>query len=116
MKTTESASGLFGRATIAEYAVTLLQLVLLVVTLYLFNVENNAFTHTIMPLALGGFAVNYWLPAAARLPLFTILSLAGILMVFGIVDGLWLIAICLYMIGLCHLPVGFAVRIVLLLA
>jgi D-alanyl-lipoteichoic acid acyltransferase DltB (MBOAT superfamily) len=43
------------------------------------------------------------------------LSLAGIGLVFGLQNGAWLVGIGLLLIGICHLPVSFAIRIAVLL-
>ena len=45
----------------------------------------------------------------------SLLSLAGIVPVFGCRDGAWLLAAGLTLIGLCHLPVALTWRVIVLL-
>jgi D-alanyl-lipoteichoic acid acyltransferase DltB (MBOAT superfamily) len=63
-----------------------------------------------------GFTIHYFLPARARLPFFGLLSAAGILLIFGPVQGTWLLGLGLVVIGLCHLPIPFAARLAIVTA
>jgi hypothetical protein len=85
------------------------QLGLLVLVIGRFQIESAAF-HQIALLALGGFIVHSLIPRGARLPFFLLLSFAAIGIVFGAVNGAWLVAIGLGLIGLCHLPIPFWAR------
>jgi D-alanyl-lipoteichoic acid acyltransferase DltB (MBOAT superfamily) len=91
------------------------QLALAVLVVYLYRIENPTFQRLFV-LTAAGFAINLAIPMAYRLRFFVLLSFAGILTVFGIRDGAWLVAAGLGLIGLCHLPVAFAWRVVALVA
>jgi D-alanyl-lipoteichoic acid acyltransferase DltB (MBOAT superfamily) len=80
-----------------------------------FQVESRTFFHVAV-LAAAGFVVHALLPLRHRLPFFACLSLASVWVAFGVRDGAWLLAIGAALIGICHLPVRFAVRIALLVA
>src|SRR5690606_1978527 len=51
-----------------------------------------------------------------RLSFFLLLSMVGIITTMGIANGMSLVAIGLLLIGLCHLPVSFRVRGILIVA
>jgi alginate O-acetyltransferase complex protein AlgI len=63
-----------------------------------------------------GFVVHALLPLRRRLPFFAALSLATVPVTFGLWDGVFLIALGLALIGICHLPFPLAARVALLLA
>src|SRR5215211_6917915 len=96
-----------------KYAAILLQLVLLAVVIKRYNLESPAFFRITL-LAVGGFAVHYFLPLAYRMPFFLALSLAGIVMVMGPSPAAWLIVLGVGLIALCHVPLPFWMRITLL--
>ncbi|PYL10351.1 MAG: hypothetical protein DME34_00720 [Verrucomicrobia bacterium] len=91
-----------------------IQLGLLVLLSHQFNLISPLFHHQILLLICFGFLVHYFLPFEYRLPFFLLLSLSAIVSVFGLLDAAWLIGIGLVLIGLCHLPVPFRFRVVLL--
>jgi len=91
------------------------QLSLLVVVMQMSFLEHSAFYHNVMLLTLYGFIIHYFLPLPYRLPFFLLLSLGGILGVFGLADGAWLIGVSLALIGICHLPIAFWLRVASLL-
>ncbi len=76
-----------------------------------FHIENAAFYGTILPLALGGAVVNHLLPLRYRPGFFAALGVLGIVLVFGLVPGTWLVALGTVLIGLCHLPLAFRSRV-----
>lgn len=90
--------------------ILVLQLALLAVVLRQFQIESNALLIVAL-LAFGGFIVHALLPLQVRLPFFTLLSLVGIGLVFGVQEGAWLIALGLSLIGICHLPFSFWTRV-----
>jgi len=108
----EQAAGILGAA---KFLCVVVQLGLLALVLRQFQVESSAFLRIAL-LAFAGFTVHHFLPLSYRLPFFVLLSLAGVAMVFGMESGVWLIALGLALIGICHLPVSFRIRIALLLA
>lgn len=106
---------LLDRAKIARFLAIWAQLILLGLLIRQFELENQAFYANIMPLVLYGFVIHFFLPRAYRLSFFVLLSLVGIFGILGMASGIWLVAIGAGLIGLCHLPVPFSVRVLLLL-
>jgi hypothetical protein len=102
-----------GRVRIDRFLLVLVQLALLLVVIRQFQIESAAFLRLTL-LAFSGFAVHAFLPLQWRLPFFALLSFAGIGLIFGLQQGGWLVALGLVLIGICHLPVPFKVRIALL--
>jgi alginate O-acetyltransferase complex protein AlgI len=98
----------------AQLLLILAQLGLLMLVLRQFQIESAAFLRLSL-LAFVGFAVHAMLPLRYRLPFFLALSLAGIGLVLGVGHGAWVVGIGLLLIGICHLPFPFGVRIALLL-
>ena len=92
-----------------------LQLAVLAYLMIAFRIENAAFYYRVVPIAAGGFVVNHLLPMRWRLPFFAALSIALIFVVFGLVNGAWLVALGLMLIAIAHLPLPFVWRVVLLL-
>jgi D-alanyl-lipoteichoic acid acyltransferase DltB (MBOAT superfamily) len=90
------------------------QLVLLILVIKTFRIQDDDFQHLAI-LTLFGFLINAFLPLRLRLPFFALFSLTSILLVMGLSSGLWLIAIGLVLIGICHLPIAFSARVVLIL-
>ena len=80
-----------------------------------FHLESPAFYNIVLPLSAGGFLVHHWLPRVWQPWFFAALSVAGVFLIFGGVGGAWLIGIGLGLIALCHLPIAFRWRIVLIL-
>ena len=90
-----------------------LALVLLVVQRY--QLESRTFFN-VLALTFGGFTVHALLPLHHRLSFFAALSMATVLVAFGWFDGLGLLLLGLLLIGICHLPLRFSLRVILLLA
>lgn len=103
-----------GRISARNFLVLLMQLGLIALVLRQFQIESAVFLRLAL-LAFAGFALHALLPLRFRLPFFLALSLVGIGLVLGVTTGLWLVAIGLGLIGLCHLPVSFGIRTALLL-
>ena len=111
-----SSSGLRERiALLPGQLLVLAQLVGLALVVRAFALESPAFGRVFM-LAVAGYGIQLLLPAGLRLPLFAALSAIGAGVVFGATQAAWLIAIGFGLIGLAHLPVPFAARIVAILA
>ena len=92
------------------------QVVLLVVVTRHFNLESDAFLVNMMPLAVYGFLTHALLPIKYRLPFFGLLSVGAVIGVLGTYDGVWLVAVGLVLIGICHLPISFSLRIACLVS
>jgi hypothetical protein len=90
------------------------QFALIVAAIRLSNIETDAF-ELVLTLALGGFLVHHFLPAAWRLGFFAALSVASVPLIFGWEQGVWLLGLGCLLIGLCHLPVALWVRVALVL-
>lgn len=103
------------RLQLGKFLSLAVQLGLLTLLISQFQLENQAFYSNIMPLAFYGFLIHYFLPSRYRLSFFLLLSLAAIFGIFGFKNTALLIAIGLVLIGLCHIPVSYPIRIALLL-
>jgi len=93
-----------------------IQVALLAFVIRQFQVENVAFYRHVMPLAAAAFLVHHFLPRNFRQPFFLCISFLGIYVVLGPAKFVWVLGLGLALIGLCHLPAQFRVRVVLLLA
>lgn len=91
-----------------------LGLVLLLIRVY--QIEASFGFLRLMPLVLGGFVVHAVLPRRWQLPFFVVLSLAGIGVVLGFPHNVGLVLLGLGLIGICHLPIAFGLRVGLLVA
>jgi hypothetical protein len=98
-----------------KFAAIMLQLVLLAVLIKRYEIESPAF-FDLTVLAFAGFAVHYLLPLTYRFSFFLVLSVAAIVMVLGVTQAAWLLGIGFVIIGLCHAPLRFSVRVTLLAA
>ena len=92
------------RVAVLKFLMVAVQFGLLVVMIGEFNLENEVFSYNIMLLVFFGFLVHFLLPLDYRRPFFLLLSLTGILGVFGITDGGWLLLLGLVLIGITLLP------------
>jgi D-alanyl-lipoteichoic acid acyltransferase DltB (MBOAT superfamily) len=90
------------------------QLALLILVIQAFRIQDNDFLHLAV-MTLFGFLINAFLPLRLRLPFFALFSLTSILLILGLSNGLWLIAIGVTLIGISHLPIAFSARIGLIL-
>jgi D-alanyl-lipoteichoic acid acyltransferase DltB (MBOAT superfamily) len=86
------------------------QLLLALLLVHQYQLENRTLFY-VLALATGGFVVHALLPLMLRLPFFVVLSLAGVVVALGTVEGIWLVAIGLMLIGICHLPVSLLYRV-----
>lgn len=103
------------RLQISQFLSITVQLGLLIFAVRLFHLENQAFYHNLMLLTFYGFLIHYFLPSDYRLPFFLLISLAAIAGILGFVNSIWLVGIGLGLIGICHLPVSYNKRVVILL-
>lgn len=107
-------TGKQGRIGFLHYGLIGLQLVLLLVLIRQYQIENAGF-RWIMLITVAGFAVHALLPLKLRLPFFAALSVAATGMMLGVQDVTWMFLITAALVGICHLPASFMVRLVLLL-
>ena len=90
------------------------QLGLLLLVIGTFNLEESHRFPELLPLIFGGFVLNAWLPLTWRPAFQVALTMGAVGLLFGPADGLRLAAIGLGLIGLCHLPVRFWIRVALI--
>lgn len=100
---------------VAKFLAVLAQLGLLVILIRSFSIESEALVD-ISILTFFGFLIHSFLPYRYRHPFFLLLSLAGIGIVLGLSAGAWLVAMGIVLIGICHLPVPFFARVLMLLS
>lgn len=91
------------------------QLGLVLLVVYTFQVEAGFGFLRLAPLIFFGFVLHAVLPLRWRLPFFVGLSLAGIGVVLGFPHNVGLVIIGLGLIAICHLPIAFWKRVALLL-
>jgi len=117
----------------AQFLATLVQFALIAMVIDYWQLESQPLARLIW-LAFAGFIVHHSLPQRFRLPFFGMLSLFAVITAVGhfgpnmgvawltgkittagflyhLVPGLTLIGIGLGLIGICHLPVRFTVRV-----
>jgi hypothetical protein len=98
---------------------------------------ENLLLFKLMALAFVGFIIHHLLPIRLRLPFFAILSVAGVIfglsevgvrtfvsgvsgrvpigdILYSLVPGITLVVVGLGLIGICHLPTRFGVRVALI--
>jgi D-alanyl-lipoteichoic acid acyltransferase DltB (MBOAT superfamily) len=102
-----------GSIDLRRYLLIVTQLALLTLLLRQFQVESAAFLRLAL-LTFAGFTLHALLPLRHRLPFFLALSLAGMGVVMGVANALWIVGIGLVLIGICHLPIPFNWRYALL--
>lgn len=114
---TETPAGVpRGQVALAPFLAFCAQLTLLWLVIDAFGVEERSGLLELAPLAFVGFAAQAFLPLGWRQPLFLALSVAGFLIVFGVASGATLLGIGAALVAVCHLPVPWALRFVLLAA
>jgi hypothetical protein len=80
-----------------------------------FDLESKAFFR-MFGVAVAGFVVQYFLPLKARLWFFVALSVSALAWILGVERALWIVGLGGVLIGICHAPVAYWLRVVLLLA
>lgn len=87
---------------------------LCILIIHAFSIESRVFLKLAV-FTWFGFIAHHLLPMPLRLPFFGLLSLAAVFLVFGVVNGGWIIGIGGVLIGIAHLPVHFHIRVGMLL-
>ena len=103
------------RLQIRQLLSTVVPLGLLVFVVRLFHLENQAIYHNLMLLTFYGFLLHYLLPSRYRLQFFLFISLSAIAGILGWANSIRLIGIGLGLIGICHLPISYNTRVMILL-
>lgn len=101
-------------ASCCRTGVIVAQLALLVAVVAAFEILNQAFIDLCM-LVLVAFPVSVHLPRRYHLAFFLACSVAGLVLVVGLMSAAWIIGLGLGLIALCHLPVPLRWRVVLVI-
>jgi GDSL-like Lipase/Acylhydrolase family len=99
----------------ARFTLVAAQFGLVVLLIRLFGLENSSGLGDLAVLTWVGFVIHHWLPMRARMPFFLLLSLAGLALVAGKWNALWITMGGFLLIGICHLPIRIRWRVGLLL-
>jgi hypothetical protein len=99
---------------LAAFTLVGLELVLILLVVHRFIIEEAKHFFPILCLAAGGFVIHAWLPRRWRAAFFVLLSLVSILLVLGWPNGAWILGIGCGLIAVCHLPLPLIVRVLLL--
>ncbi|MGZ8919269.1 MAG: hypothetical protein ACXW0T_13700, partial [Methylobacter sp.] len=103
-----------GNIRFKDYILIIFQLGIVALLLRQLEIESAAFLRLAL-VAFGGFTIHALLPLHYRLPFFLIISLAGIVVSLDTSIAVSIISIGLILIGICHLPVSYRLRGILLL-
>jgi hypothetical protein len=95
------------------FLLTAVEFGLLVLVIRVLEIESQRFDQ-LMAWAWAGFVVNHFLPSRWRLPFFVALSLWCLKVVAGGTVAVCVFGAGLAFLGLCHLPVAFGLRLVLI--
>jgi hypothetical protein len=122
--TTEGGSTHVNEIRFFSLLVLAFQFGLFLIALYKYDLESRAFLHLGI-VAFFGFLIHYFLPFRWRRPFFAVVSVICLATVFGLqleqlsLPGLaqagWILGLGGILIGLCHLPIPFAYRVLLVL-
>ena len=108
------ASGWALDVSLSRLLLIAVQLLLVVVVVHLFRVEESRGFLEIAPLIFVGFLIHAVLPLRYRMPFFLVVSFAAFWLVLQ-TGALWLVGIGAVLIGLCHLPIAYWARVGLVL-
>jgi hypothetical protein len=96
------------------FSVIAVEVALLVLVVRQFRLISDDFA-LLAALTFVGFVVHVWIPQRFKLLFFLLLSLGGLFAVLGWIAAAWVVGLGLVLVLLCHLPVPFWLRIVVLL-
>ena len=102
------------RISIGQFLALAVQLGLVLGVAVLYRIELAQGFGMLAPVIFLGFLAHSWLPMRIRLPFFLLLTLAAIALQLRW-DGLWLVALGLALLMLCHLRISWSLRVVLVL-
>ena len=105
-----------GLAGALRFAAVAAQLGLGFAVLDLYEIEASAFHQFVYPLVLSGFLGLHFLPRSLRPPIFLAMSVGAMFGVLGVIGGTVLLGIGSAFIGICHLPIAWSLRILMILA
>src|SRR5688572_29755185 len=87
------------------------QLGLLAFAMWRFRIEDTYGLPRLLPLIFFGFFVHHLLPLRYRRTFFLLLSIAGIVVLLPFPQSFILVASGMSLVGICHLPIAFRVRV-----
>jgi hypothetical protein len=101
--------------TLWRFGAISVQLCAILVILRQFQIESRAFREVAI-FAFVGFGIHYFLPRRFRLPFFALLSIASVFLIFGWINGAWMLGFGAALLGICHLPLRLWIRAAVLIA
>lgn len=105
----------FRRIGLGQFLSLALQLGLVLAVALMFRIELERGFAVVALLIFIGFLIHSWLPVRTRLPFFVLLTLTAVALLLR-ADGIWLMALGLGLLCLCHLPIAWSARVALVLA
>jgi hypothetical protein len=108
-------SSLFSSRRLIYFLITFIQLCLLLFVIRQFNIERASGISAVSIPLICAFTLNSFVPLRFRPFVFFITAVYIIFYAFGMVSGLFFTGTALILIACCHLPVPFAVRLLLIL-
>jgi D-alanyl-lipoteichoic acid acyltransferase DltB (MBOAT superfamily) len=109
------ATSSWTRPDLLKHLFIVVELILLLAVVHWFDIAGRNHLFAVLTGAVGGYLIQLLLPTQYRLWFFALLSMAGILFVLGWRDGLYLLGLGGLMIGICYLPIPFALRLAIML-
>lgn len=100
----------------AGFWLTASLLIGLAVVLWGLHVEEQIGFRKLLPIVVGGFVIHALLPMRLRLPFFLALSFTAIVVILPFPWSLVTIGIGGTLVGMCHLPIPYRLRVALILA
>ena len=97
-----------------EYFILLVCTASLFFVIFQFNIEQDTRLNFILPVIGFGFGIHYWLQKKWRLPFFILISILSIVVVLGLVNSIFLTATGAFLIVVCHLPIRYNWRLLLI--
>jgi hypothetical protein len=97
------------------FAVMTIQLATILLLIRSYRIEEDFGLVKLLPLVFVAFLVHTWSPRRYRLPLFLAASLVAIVLLLSPLQALAVVIIGLGLIAVCHLPIPWGARVVLLL-
>ena len=92
-----------------------LELAVILLLIRAYRLERDLGLPSILPLVFVGFLAHAWLPSRWRVPAFLALTLVAIAIVLPPLQACGLVVLGLGLIAVCHLPVGWGLRVGMLL-
>jgi hypothetical protein len=110
----EDPGHVVGLIDASQFVGVALQLALLLAVTMLYRIEIQRGFAIVAVLIFVGFMIHTWLPFRWRLPFFLGLTVTAIGFLLR-ENGFWFLAIGLGLLGLCHLPISWSIRLGLVL-